>query len=40
MYPDTSKMQKILKWKPKISLSRGLKLSVDSYKDEKKLWFN
>ena len=40
MYPDISKMQKILKWKPKISLSRGLKLSVDSYKDEKKLWFN
>ena len=36
MYPNNKSMQKKLKWKPKISLSKGLKLTINSYKLQKK----
>ena len=32
MFPDTTKMKKILKWKPTVSLLKGLKITIRSYK--------
>ena len=34
MYPNTSNMRAKLKWRPKISLTKGLKLTIKSYKNE------
>lgn len=34
MFPDTTKMKKILKWKPTVSLLKGLKITIRSYKNE------
>ena len=31
IYPDTSKAKKILKWKPKINFSKGLKKTIEYY---------
>ena len=36
MYPDTSNMRAKLKWRPKVSLSKGLRLTIKSYKNEYK----
>ena len=30
--PNISKAKKILKWKPKITLNEGLKLTINSFK--------
>lgn len=34
MYPNTSNMRGKIKWRPKISLTKGLKLTIKSYKNE------
>ena len=34
MYPDISNMRAKLKWIPKVSLSKGLRLTIKSYKNE------
>ena len=36
MYPDTKSMRLKLRWSPKIPLSKGLKLTIKSYKNERK----
>ena len=34
LYPNTYKAQKILNWRPKISLNIGLKKTINFYKNE------
>ena len=34
MYPSINKVQKILKWRPKISIQNGIKKTINSYNEE------
>ena len=36
MYPDTKSMRTKLRWSPKIPLSKGLKITINSFKNERK----
>ena len=36
MYPSITKAKKILNWKPKVSLEKGLKLTIKNFKNESK----